>query len=214
MNMEYGKIISITGMSGLFELVGSKKDGAIVKSLDDKSTKFVSSRVHNFSHLESIEVYTVRDNVNLVELLQAIQASGEALPDQKDAAAIKAFFEKVYPDMDFERVYASDMKKMVKWYSVLKDNEVELKLPEVEEEEEEIAVEEETLAVKEETPAKAAANPKKDEATTEAATTEEKPVEKPAAKKAKTVDTEATTNESAVEAPKKKAPRKKKTEEL
>jgi type IV secretory pathway VirB10-like protein len=213
--MEYGKIISITGMSGLFELVGSKKDGAIVKSLDDKSTKFVSSRVHNFSHLESIEVYTVRDNVNLVELLQAIQASGEALPDQKDAAAIKAFFEKVYPDMDFERVYASDMKKMVKWYSVLKDNQVELKLPEVEEEEmEEEAIEKETPTVKEETPAKAAANPKKDEATTEAATTEEKPVEKPAAKKAKAVATEATTEESAAEAPKKKAPRKKKTEEL
>ena len=53
--MQYSKLISITGMSGLFELVGSKTDGAIVKSLDDKTTKFVSSRVHNFSHLESID---------------------------------------------------------------------------------------------------------------------------------------------------------------
>ena len=56
--MEYGKIISVSGMGGLFELVGSKKDGAIVRSLDDKTTRFVSSRIHNFSHLESIEVYT------------------------------------------------------------------------------------------------------------------------------------------------------------
>lgn len=117
-------------MVGLFELVGSKKDGAIVRSLDDKSTKFVSSRIHNFSHLESIEVYTVRDNVNLVDVLQAMEKSGEALPSDKDAAAIKAYFQKVYPDMDFERVYASDMKKMVKWYSVLKANNVELKLSE------------------------------------------------------------------------------------
>lgn len=66
--MEYSKIIAVTGLPGLQELISSKNDGAIVRSLEDKSTKFVSSRVHNFSHLESIEVYTVSDNVNLVDL--------------------------------------------------------------------------------------------------------------------------------------------------
>lgn len=130
-------MISVTGMPGLFELVGSKTDGAIVKSLDDKTTKFVSSRVHNFSHLESIEVYTVRENVNLVEVFQAMNASSEALPSDKDAAAVKAYFSKVYADIDFERVYASDMKKMVKWFSILKENDVDLKLTEAEEETEE-----------------------------------------------------------------------------
>ena len=210
--MEYGKIISITGMGGLFEMVGSKKDGAVVKSLDDKSTKFVSSRIHNFSHLESIEVYTVRDNVNLVDLLQAIEASGEALPDQKDAAAIKAFFEKVYPDMDFERVYASDMKKMVKWYSVLKENDVEFKLSEVEEEEEEEAANEtETPEIKETEPVNATNKPAKDEATID--TSVEEKLEKAPAKKAKAATAESATDESTDEAPKKKAPRKKKTEE-
>jgi hypothetical protein len=133
--MEYGKIISISGFGGLFELVGSKKDGAIVKSLEDKSTRFVASRVHNFSHLESIEVYTQRENVNLVEVLIAMDKAGETLPSDKDAAAIRAYFQKVYPDMDFERVYASDMKKMIKWYSVLKANNVEFKLSETDEEE-------------------------------------------------------------------------------
>ncbi len=133
--MEYGKIISVTGLGGLFELVGSKKDGAIVRSLDDKSTRFVASRVHNFSHLESIEVYTSRDNVNLVDVFLAMQNSSEPLPSDKDGTAVKAYFEKVYPDMDFERVYASDMKKMVKWFSVLKANDVEIKLSQSEEEE-------------------------------------------------------------------------------
>jgi len=132
--MEYSKLISITGLNGLFELVGSKTDGAIVKSLDDQTTKFVSSRVHNFSHLESIEVYTVRDNVNLVDVFQAMGKSKEALPSDKDAAAVKAYFQKVYPDMDFARVYASDMKKMVKWYSILKANNVDPKLSEEPEE--------------------------------------------------------------------------------
>ena len=128
--MEYSKLISITGLNGLFELVGSKTDGAIVKSLDDQTTKFVSSRVHNFSHLESIEVYTVRDNVNLVEVFQAMDKSKAALPSDKDAAAVKAYFQKAYPDMDFARVYASDMKKMVKWYAILKANNVDPKLSE------------------------------------------------------------------------------------
>ncbi|MEO7532055.1 MAG: DUF5606 domain-containing protein [Sediminibacterium sp.] len=132
--MEYSKLISVTGLNGLFELVGSKTDGAIVKSLDDQTTKFVSSRVHNFSHLESIEVYTVRDNVNLVDVFQAMGNSKEALPSDKDATAVKAYFQKVYPDMDFSRVYASDMKKMVKWYAVIKANNIEPKLTEEPEE--------------------------------------------------------------------------------
>ena len=133
--MEYGKIISVTGLGGLFELVGSKKDGAIVRSLDDKTTRFVASRVHNFSHLESIEVYTVRDNVNLVDVLTAMQNSSELLPSDKDGAAVKAYFQKIYPDIDFERVYASDMKKMIKWFSALKANDVEIKLSKSAEEE-------------------------------------------------------------------------------
>ncbi|BFG71389.1 hypothetical protein KACHI17_22700 [Sediminibacterium sp. KACHI17] len=135
--MVYSKLISITGLPGLFEMVGSKTDGAIVRSLEDKTTKFVSSRVHNFSHLESIEVYTVRENVNLVEVFQAMDKSKEKVPAENDAKAVKAYFEKVYADMDFDRVYASDMKKMVKWFNILKANAVELKLSEEETEENE-----------------------------------------------------------------------------
>ena len=137
--MEYSKLISITGLSGLFEVLGSKTDGAIVRSLEDKSTRFVSSRIHNFSHLESIEIFTVRENVNLVEIFQAMDSSSETVPSEKDAKAIKAYFQKVYPDMDFDRVYASDMKKMIKWFGILKENEVELKLTEAEETSEESA---------------------------------------------------------------------------
>lgn len=131
--MEYSKLVSVTGLGGLFELVASKTDGAIVRSLDDKSTRFVSSRIHNFSHLESIEVYTEGDNVNLVDVFHAMQNDNEKLPDEKDANAVKAYFKKVYPTMDFERVYASDMKKMIKWFDVLKKNNIEIKLSEEEE---------------------------------------------------------------------------------
>lgn len=128
--MEYNKLVSITGIGGLFELVASKADGGIVRSLEDKTTKFVSSRQHSFSHLESIEIFTTSDNVNLVEILTAMKESKEKRPDVNDAKALKAYFQKVYPTMDFERVYTSDMKKMVKWLALLEANDVEIKLSE------------------------------------------------------------------------------------
>jgi hypothetical protein len=136
--MEYSKLVAVTGLPGLFELINSKSDGAIVRSLNDKTTRFVSNRIHSFTHLESIEIYTVRDNVNLVDVLNAMDKAGGSLPDDKDPAAVKKYFEKAYPDMDFERVYASDMKKMVKWFDVLKKNNIEIVLTEEPEEEEEI----------------------------------------------------------------------------
>ena len=139
--MEYAKIIAITGLPGLYELVSSKGDGAIVRSLDDQSTKFVSGRVHNFTHLESIEVYTERENVNLVEVLNAMKDSNEKLPDDKDGKALTAYFQKVYPSLDFDRVYSSDMKKMVKWFESLKKHKVEIKLTELPEETEEVVEE-------------------------------------------------------------------------
>ncbi|HET7000631.1 MAG TPA: DUF5606 domain-containing protein [Puia sp.] len=175
--MEYSKIIAITGLPGLFELISSKSDGGIVRSLDDKSTKFVSSRVHQFSHLESIEVYTTRHNVNLVDVLKAMESSSEKLPDDKDSSALKSYFEKVYPDLDFDRVYASDLKKMVKWYSVLSKNQVEIKLSEPAEE----PVEEEEVAeVKEVKPAKKESSTKAEKKPTE----DKKPVKKAAETKA------------------------------
>ena len=135
--MEYSKIVSVTGLPGLFELLSTKSDGAIVRSLDDKTTRFASSRIHNFSHLETIEVYTVSDNVNLAEVFQAMEKISGSLPDTKDNNAIKKYFEKVYGDIDFERVYNSDLKKMIKWFEVLKKNNVEIKLSEPVPEEEE-----------------------------------------------------------------------------
>ncbi len=158
--MEYSKLVAVTGLPGLFELINSKTDGAILRSLEDKTTRFVSSRIHQFSHLESIEIYTVRDNVNLVDVLNAMDKAGAKLPDEKDAAAVRKYFEKVYPDMDFERVYASDMKKMVKWFDQLKKNAVEIKLSEVPEEED---AEEEVKEAVEEEPKKKSSRKKKTE---------------------------------------------------
>jgi hypothetical protein len=135
--MEYSKLISVSGISGLFELVTSKNDGAIATSLENNNTQFISSRAHQFSHLESIEVYTTHENVFLAEVFIAMGKSKEALPNEKDPKAVTAYFKKVFPKMDFERVYGSDMKKMVKWFALLQKHNVEPTIPSDLEEEEE-----------------------------------------------------------------------------
>ena len=125
-------------------------------------------------------------------------ADGGKLPDDKDGAAVKKYFEKVYPDMDFDRVYASDMKKMVKWFDVLKKNDVEIKLSEIPEEEEVVEVEE----VKPEPVAKKAAAKK-----TAKAETKEEPVAKKTAAKKKAEGAEPVAKKTAAKktATKKKA---------
>jgi len=190
--MEYSKIIAVSGLPGLYELINSKNDGAIIRSLEDKSTRFASSRVHNFSHLESIEVYTTGENVNLVEIFEAIDKAGGSLPDNKDNDAVKKYFEKIYPDLDFEKVYSSDLKKMIKWYDVLKKNNIEIKLsePAVEEEIQEEEPKEELVVVADapkKPVAKKAAPPAKEKVK------EEKPKESKAAKEAKAEPKKKTT---------------------
>lgn len=128
--MEYSHLVAVTGLPGLFELVSSKSDGGIVRSLEDKTTRFVSNRVHQFSHLESIEVYTIRENVNLVEVFIVMDKAGLPMPEEKNANDVKKYFQQVFPDMDFERVYGSDLRKMIKWFGQLKRANIELKLSE------------------------------------------------------------------------------------
>jgi len=193
--MEYSKIVSVTGLPGLFELINTKSDGAVVRSLDDKTTRFASSRIHNFSHLETIEVYTVSDNVNLAEVFQAMEKASGSLPDTKDDDAIRKYFEKVYGDIDFERVYNSDLKKMIKWFDVLRKNNVEIKLPEPEPEQE----------ITEEIPEPVKAEDKKPSPKTE---------KKAAKKSSKTAEKKEETTEkksvsSKIAKPAKKAPKEK-----
>lgn len=124
--MEYREIVSVTGMGGLYQLLATKSDGAIVKNLADQSTKFISARVHNVTPLESIEIYTNAENVRLHEVLEKMRDSKDKMPDAKkaDNDAVKNYFKSVYPDIDDERVYVSDMKKILKWFDVLKANDL------------------------------------------------------------------------------------------
>ena len=214
--MEYREIVAVTGLGGLYQLLTTKSDGAIVRNVADKTTRFISARQHNVTPLESIEVYTTGDNVRLHHVFMKMQEHESKIPlaDAKstDNNVIKSYFKSIFPEFDEERVYVSDMKKMLKWYDILKLNDL-LRF------EEQVADEaaadaEETATAVEETPAPVVAEEKpvkkaaKKAEATETADGEEKP--KKATKKKKAEVEEAVAGE---EKPAKKVAKKKKTEE-
>lgn len=124
--MKYRHIVSITGMSGLYQLLSTKSNGAFVKSLEDLSNKFISSRTHQVTPLESIEIYTTEDNIYLHQVLEKLKSVDSEITalDFKDMKTVVAVFEKAVPEYDKDRVYNSDIKKILKWYLLLKKNEL------------------------------------------------------------------------------------------
>lgn len=126
--MNFSDLVSISGLSGLYQLMGTKSDGAIVKNFDDDKTLFVSARKHEVTPLDSIEVYTQTDNVPLREVFSTFKKNEgdvETIAVHKDGnKVIQETFGKLFPDYDKSRVYASDMKKMLKWYGILKKLEL------------------------------------------------------------------------------------------
>lgn len=121
--MKFNELVAISGLSGLYQLVSTKSDGAIVRSLDDKTTKFVAARAHNVTPLDSIEVFTQEDNLRLWDVFQVFKenVSNVNISDaaKMDNNKIKEVFGILFPQYDRERVYTSDMKKMIKWYGIL-----------------------------------------------------------------------------------------------
>jgi hypothetical protein len=215
--MEYREIVAVTGLGGLFQLLTTKSDGAIVRNIGDKTTKFISARLYNVTPLESIEIYTTGDNVRLHEVFEIMKDNEQSTPlvDTKDNNLVKGYFQKVMPTLDEERVYVSDMKKILKWYDLLKANDLldfeKLKQAAAAQEETPAAEEVAAEAPAKKTAAKKTAKAEKEEGEGEA---EEKkaPAKKTAAKKTAKADKEEG-EAPAKKAPAKKAAAKKKAEE-
>lgn len=119
--MTLEKIVAITGKPGLYEIVSQTKSGLLVQSLADKKRMPVNA-MQNVSVLNDIAIYTYEDEVPLREILKNIAEkldNKEALSHKENNDKLKAFFSEVLPNYDEERVYASNIKKVVQWYNVL-----------------------------------------------------------------------------------------------
>jgi hypothetical protein len=119
--MTLAEIVSVTGMPGLYKASGKRSDGLIATSLVDGTTKFLSGRVHLFSTLDNITIYTQEGTKELRQVLADMKAKEETHPAKalKTDEEIKAYFEAVIPDYDKEKFYASHMKKLIGWYNIL-----------------------------------------------------------------------------------------------
>lgn len=119
--MDLTGIISITGIGGLSKVIAKTKSGLIAESMVDKKRFPVHSN-DKISALQDISVYTEEGEHPLREILKSIRdkEKGGVVPvDIKDAAATKKYFEAIVPTYDRERVYNSDIKKILTWYNLL-----------------------------------------------------------------------------------------------
>lgn len=116
-------IVAVSGRPGLYKLVGQNKGGYVLESLDAQKVKIVANiTTTKLASLEDITIYGEDEDLKLVDVLANIVAANGTVPDAKsDAKALKSFFEEVAPNHDQEKVYSSDMKKIITWYHLLKD---------------------------------------------------------------------------------------------
>ncbi len=125
--MDLKGILAISGYGGLFKLVKQTNTGFIVESLKDgkRMQAFASSKI---STLTDIAIYTEDGETSLKELFQTIfeQHNKEklSLSNSSSSQELKDFLAKVLPDYDKERVYVSDIKKIVSWYNILVDKDL------------------------------------------------------------------------------------------
>jgi len=116
-------IVAVSGRPGLYKLVGQNKAGYVLESLDAQKVKIVANISNTkLASLEDITVYGEDEDLKLVDVLANIGAAEGSVPDAKaDSASLRTFFEQVAPAHDQEKVYVSDMKKIITWYNLLKD---------------------------------------------------------------------------------------------
>ena len=114
-------ILAISGQPGLFKVLSEGKNGVIVESLltGKKQTAFASAKM---STLEDIAIYTTHEDFPLKQVFRKIsdlENGGAAIQTSAKPEELKKYFEKILPDFDRERVYVSDIKKVLTWYNLL-----------------------------------------------------------------------------------------------
>ncbi|MCI0750332.1 MAG: DUF5606 domain-containing protein [Flammeovirgaceae bacterium] len=123
--MQLSDIATVSGKGSLFKVLKPAKSGMILESLDEAKTKLVATPNHRLSLLNEISIYTTtkEGSVPLEEVLKKINkefGNDLGVDGNSDSSELKAFLKSVLPDFDDQRVYVSDMKKLVKWYGVIK----------------------------------------------------------------------------------------------
>lgn len=119
--MDFNKIISVTGKPGLFQILSQAKGGVIVESLLD-SKRFPITATHNVSSLENIAIYTYEEDIPLLTIFKTMfeKSEGkEAISHKENSKKLEQYFLEILPNYDDERVYTSNIKKVIQWFNIL-----------------------------------------------------------------------------------------------
>ncbi|HEY9044695.1 MAG TPA: DUF5606 domain-containing protein [Ohtaekwangia sp.] len=122
--MTLAELATISGKGGLFKVMAPTKSGVILESLDEAKTKIVATANHRLSLLNEISIYTTtkEGTVALEDVLKKIHAefgNDLGVDSNSEGAELKSFLKSVLPEYDEDRVYVSDIKKLVKWYELI-----------------------------------------------------------------------------------------------
>ncbi|MBT8272017.1 MAG: DUF5606 domain-containing protein [Flavobacteriaceae bacterium] len=137
--MSLERVLAISNKPGLYKLVTQTRSGLVAESLTDGKRIAVSLR-NNLSLLSEIAIYTLTEDLPLKEVFKKIRdkENGKltAISHKSSKDDIEEYFFSVLPDYDEDRVYASDIKKVMRWYNILQENDLLHILDETSDEEE------------------------------------------------------------------------------
>ena len=163
--IEVKDILSISGKGGLFKLVAQARNGIVVESLEDQK-RHVAPTTARVSSMEDIAIFTEEEDVPLGDVFYKIhqkQEGGETISHKSANEELKAYFLEILPDYDEDRVYVSDIKKVLSWYNILHQHDmlvvIEKEEEGAEDKDDEASDKEDKPAVKDEKPSKTAAKP-------------------------------------------------------
>ncbi len=124
--MDLRTVLSVSGKPGLFKLIAHQKNGVVVESLLDGKRTAISANA-NVSSLGDIAIYTYEEEVPLRDVFKSmaeVTEGKEALSHKSSKDQLEDFFGEVLPKFDQERVYASDIKKVIQWFNILVKNDL------------------------------------------------------------------------------------------
>lgn len=137
--MKIDELVAVSGMAGIYKMVANRGNGLIVENLDNGKRKLAPSRKHQFTPLASIGIYSDDDTEELKVVFRSMLEQLETNPPiSLDASAkeLNEYFEKILPTYDRDRVFVSDIRKVIKWFTFLNDRKL-LNMEDLQDEEKE-----------------------------------------------------------------------------
>lgn len=122
--MSLQTVLAVSGLPGLFRMIANRNNGLLVEDLVSKKVHFASARKHNFTPLETIAIYTIEDSTPLFEVFKKMKEEHETNPPVEAKATsteLRTYFKTILPDYDEYKVSDKDIRKVIKWYDLLQE---------------------------------------------------------------------------------------------